>query len=599
MKKYLLISLMFLGSLVSINNVSAEEKIIPEDTNIVISSPLNDSKVMDKIEIIADVSQLLSVDENISKLSFEFWQANNPIDTKNPISPTLIGEGKCLEKTCSIVWDTTLISNGVYSIWINALDLQSNIDEIDNNIKYTSSSVFVTVDNIISDTKAPIIKIIGSNPMEMKVGSIYKEEGATAIDEIDGLVEVIISGSVDTAKIGSYAITYTAIDKAGNKAEASRLVNISELSIVPDPDNDITPPEISETKAFITPTNDATPSYTFKTNEAGVINIGGACSISSSSDNDSSFIQKLTSVLDEIIGIKKNAIVGENTITFDRLSDGKYSDCTVSVTDSSKNESNVLKLDVFVIDTIAPTITINDYTTSPVNTDLNIIATVEGGTLNYSSYLFTENGSFEFIAKDEAGNQASKIITISNIDKVAPVITINPYITSQTNEDVTVTATTNEGALNTETHTFTENGKFTFVATDIAGNSTSEEVTISNIDKTQATSRRHSSSGSYIPRQVVVAPVVVIPVVGQVLGAEKFIFTKLLKNGSIDNEVLELQKFLNANNFVIALTGPGSVGNETTKFGSLTRQAVIKFQISRGLVGDGQVGAKTRAELNK
>lgn len=127
----------------------------------------------------------------------------------------------------------------------------------------------------------------------------------------------------------------------------------------------------------------------------------------------------------------------------------------------------------------------------------------------------------------------------------------------------------------------------------------SESKTITANFKAKRTSRSSGSTGSYVPKPVVVSPVVTTPIVGQVLGAEKFIFTKFLKTGSVDNEVLELQKFLNANNFVLALTGPGSVGNETTKFGSLTRQAVIKFQISRGLVGDGQVGAKTRAELNK
>ncbi|WP_419954867.1 hypothetical protein ACN6MT_04360 [Neobacillus niacini] len=40
-----------------------------------------------------------------------------------------------------------------------------------------------------------------------------------------------------------------------------------------------------------------------------------------------------------------------------------------------------------------------------------------------------------------------------------------------------------EGSLNTTSHTFTENGTFTFIATDLAGNVTELPVTISNIDK--------------------------------------------------------------------------------------------------------------------
>jgi len=79
--------------------------------------------------------------------------------------------------------------------------------------------------------------------------------------------------------------------------------------------------------------------------------------------------------------------------------------------------------------------------------------------------------------------------------------------------------------------------------------------------------------------------------VGQVLGAEKFIFTLFLKQGSFGNEVMELQKFLNASGYgTLVLDG---------KFGPKTNAAVIKFQIANGLVGDGLVGPKTRAVLNK
>lgn|GEM_PF-7029839 len=69
------------------------------------------------------------------------------------------------------------------------------------------------------------------------------------------------------------------------------------------------------------------------------------------------------------------------------------------------------------------------------------------------------------------------------VDWTAPVITIHPYLTTQTNQNITVTASTNEGSLNETSHTFTENGSFTFIATDLAGNTSSEIVTITNIDK--------------------------------------------------------------------------------------------------------------------
>ena len=69
------------------------------------------------------------------------------------------------------------------------------------------------------------------------------------------------------------------------------------------------------------------------------------------------------------------------------------------------------------------------------------------------------------------------------VDGTSPEITIDPYITTPTNADITVTASTNEGILNTLSHTFSENGSFTFTATDDAGNVTNRAVTITNIDK--------------------------------------------------------------------------------------------------------------------
>src|SRR3989344_429485 len=61
-------------------------------------------------------------------------------------------------------------------------------------------------------------------------------------------------------------------------------------------------------------------------------------------------------------------------------------------------------------------------------------------------------------------------------------------------------------------------------------------------------------------------------------GAGCFNFTLTLKQGSTGTEVMNLQKFLNAHGFPVAVTGVGSPANETSNFGALTRAAVIKYQ---------------------
>ena len=135
------------------------------------------------------------------------------------------------------------------------------------------------------------------------------------------------------------------------------------------------------------------------------------------------------------------------------------------------------------IDKEPPVITISDYPKEITNQSITVYANVNKGSLNRTSYTFTENGEFTFIVTDSLGRTDSKTVTITNIDKTPPVITLNDYVKTPTNQNVLVTATTNEGVLNATSYTFTENGEFTFIATDDAGNISQKKVVINNIEK--------------------------------------------------------------------------------------------------------------------
>lgn len=80
--------------------------------------------------------------------------------------------------------------------------------------------------------------------------------------------------------------------------------------------------------------------------------------------------------------------------------------------------------------------------------------------------------------------------------------------------------------------------------------------------------------------------------------------TSNLSKGSRGASAKSLQQFLNTHGFVVASTGPGSPGNETTFFGNLTVEAVKKFQVQYNIAASGQpgygvVGPKTRAKINE
>lgn len=94
---------------------------------------------------------------------------------------------------------------------------------------------------------------------------------------------------------------------------------------------DTTAPVLSEVTPVTTPTTNTTPSYTFSSSEGGTISYGGSCSSATSS-----------------------ASIGNNTITFNTLAVGTYSDCTITVTDAVGNVSLALNVSSFTIHIVTP-----------------------------------------------------------------------------------------------------------------------------------------------------------------------------------------------------------------------------------------------------
>ena len=80
------------------------------------------------------------------------------------------------------------------------------------------------------DHKGPTIKLEGDNTIQIGLGEEFSDPGIkSVIDNVDGklkIEDVDVNNTVNTAKVGSYEITYTAFDALKNKSVVKRIVNV-------------------------------------------------------------------------------------------------------------------------------------------------------------------------------------------------------------------------------------------------------------------------------------------------------------------------------------------------------------------------------------
>ncbi|WOD45088.1 immunoglobulin-like domain-containing protein [Hwangdonia lutea] len=284
---------------------------------------------------------------------------------------------------------------GTYVVTYNVSDTAGN----------AATEVTRTV-NVIPDTTAPVITLNGASSIDLNVGDVYIEQGATANDNKDGDItaNIIIGGDVvDTNTVGTYVVTYNVSDTAGNAAtQITRTVNV-----VPD------------TKAPVITLNGAS---TIDLNVGDVYTEQGATA-SDNKDGD----------------ITANIIIGGDVV--DTNTAGTYV-VTYNVSDTAGNVATEVTRTVNVVpDTTAPVITLNGASTINLNVgdvyneqgatasdnkDGDITANIIIGgdivdTNTAGTYVVTYNVS------DAAGNPATEVTRTVNVvsDTTAPVITLN------------------------------------------------------------------------------------------------------------------------------------------------------------------------------
>lgn len=160
------------------------------------------------------------------------------IDTKKPVINLVINEDTYTSPKDKYV------EEGFSAIDNYDGDLTDKVirEEKDGIVFYTVSDSFgntTTVERkiVYKDTVAPVITLNGEADLKISTGEEYVEAGFVANDDCEGDIsdKVVVSGEVDTAKNGSYVITYAVKDSYGNECVINRNVTVQ----------DITPPTIS------------------------------------------------------------------------------------------------------------------------------------------------------------------------------------------------------------------------------------------------------------------------------------------------------------------------------------------------------------------
>lgn len=432
---------------------------------------------------------------------------------------TTVESGSSLSTSDTAIASSTVSAEGDYYFIAQATDGLGNVGAWMSPVKFTI------------DNTAPAITVTGSSTLTVEGGSAYVDDGATALDTVDGTTTVNTSGSVDTSTLGVYTITYTSTDTAGNTATAVRTVTVVDTTAPVITLNGSDPVTVeggsTYTDAGVTVTDNlSTPITATASGTVDVFTVGSyviTYNAVDGSGNAATPVTRTVNVVDttapviNVIGQNPNTVTLNNvyvdsgataadlidgvltvstTGTVDTSTLGSYT-LTYTATDLNGNSASSTRT-VIVIppDTTAPIITV--LGTNPI--------TIEGGTTyvdagataldnvsgNLTSSIVTVNnvnanavGSYTvtYDVTDGAGNAATQgVRNVTVQDTTAPILTVNGTnpMTLHTGDTYTELGATATDAVDqavvvvvggdTVTTTATSTFIVSYTATDASGN---------------------------------------------------------------------------------------------------------------------------------
>jgi uncharacterized repeat protein (TIGR01451 family) len=279
----------------------------------------------------------------------------------------------------------------------------------------TPNSTTRTTNLHVTDGTPPVIALNGANPMTVECHTTFTDPGATATDSCAGSFAATASGTVNVNVPGTYTLTYTASDPGGNAATpVTRTVNVVDTQI---------------------PT----------------ITLNGASSMTV--ECHTSFTDPGATATDACAGSVPVTASGSVNVNVP----GTYT-LTYNATDPAGNAATPVTRTVIVVDTIAPTITLNGQTI----------------TLWPPNHQYTTVNVTSLVASASDGCDTDVDLSDVFISKVTSDETENGNGDGNTNNDIIIAANCKSAQLRSERQGG-GNGRvytITFKVRDASGNAT-------------------------------------------------------------------------------------------------------------------------------
>ncbi len=214
----------------------------------------------------------------------------------------------------------------------------------------------------VADTTAPVITLLGDNPVHLSVGGTYVESGIAVVDDTDPAPTYITfidgvqqeTSGLDTSSQTTHIITYSATDKKGNNATATRAVIVGSMSSTTSGSGESqtsTTTTSTSTQTTSTPADTTPPVVTLTGDAALQITVGDTFTDPGATATDPSIDSgQATDLTSSIVvtGAVDTATAGLYTLTY-------------TATDSVGNSAQVSR----VVTVIAPAPAPTDTTTTP------------------------------------------------------------------------------------------------------------------------------------------------------------------------------------------------------------------------------------------